>query len=65
MQKDYYLYMPKKKINNSLILDSLSENIQNCTKKEMTFDEEFSPVNFNYIEIKYFKIIKNNQNIKI
>lgn len=65
MQKDYYLYMPTMKINNSLILDSLSENIQNCTKKEMTFDEEFSPVNFNYIEIKYFKIIKNNQNIKI
>ena len=44
MHKDYFLYNPADNIEETEILDSLSQNIQNCTKKEMTFDEEFSPV---------------------
>jgi hypothetical protein len=44
MRNDYFLYNPKKNITDSKILDALSLNIHNCTKEEITFDEEFSPV---------------------
>jgi hypothetical protein len=44
MRNDYFLFNPEKNITNSKILDDLSLNIKNCSKKEMIFDKEFSPV---------------------